>query len=701
MKPPKLTIIETPSEIVRLTEKLKSYKLLTYDTETTGVLKDSEIIGYSICASEEEAYYIILAKWDKENKTLIYYPENRAPTISLLKSIAAKDLVMHNGIFDIDKTMQNFQVSLLPGFHTDTMILAHLLDENRSVGLKELGAELLGESAKEEQELMKASIIANGGSATKTKYELYKADANLIAKYGAKDAWLTYILYQKLVLELYDQGLQDFFYKEESMPLLKGPTYELNTVGIKTDLNEVVSVEKLLQSECILLKSFVNSEIEHYIKDKYPGTNKKNTFNIGSPSQLSWLCFEVLQLPFSELTKEGKVVAKYLLNKLPYSISDKRAFIRACKSACGQVYVSKVDTTKGKVKEKKIKDPWTYMKCGKEELEAFRLEYRWIAKFLEYKQKDKILNTYVSGIKDKVQYGILYPSFLQHGTTSGRYSSKNINFQNLPRKDKRIKSCMIARPGRVFVGLDYSQLEPRVFAYMSNDPNLLEAFKNGSDFYSVIGTRVYKKFDTVPLKEGPEDAFGVKYPDLRDRSKVIALATVYGSLASKLMKTTKKSKEETQADMDEYLSEFPGVKDFMAESHMLAKKYGWVSNAFGRKRRMPEAMNIPKIYGKKEHKELPYEARKLLNLATNHRVQSTAASIVNRAMIAYYDNIRLAGIFNAPIVTQVHDSIIVECDEKDAETVSILLQDAAENTIDLGTVSLEALPKIGKNFAEV
>ena len=121
---------------------------------------------------------------------------------------------------------------------------------------------------------------------------------------------------------------------------------------------------------------------------------------------------------------------------------------------------------------------------------------------------------------------------------------------------------------------------------------------------------------------------------------------------------------------------------------------------FGRPRRVPQAKTIPKIYGDIDHAELPYEARKMLNLAVNHRIQSTGASIVNRASIAFLTRCR-AERLNARLVLQVHDSLVAECLEGRAERVKALLQDAMENTTVLEGVKLEAIPKIGKTLADV
>ena len=244
-----------------------------------------------------------------------------------------------------------------------------------------------------------------------------------------------------------------------------------------------------------------------------------------------------------------------------------------------------------------------------------------------------------------------------------------------------------------------SDLEPRVFAYTSGDKNLMAAFKSADDFYSVIGMRVYNKTDCIPRKDGA-DGFGVKYKKLRDLSKVIALASTYGATARQLAGTTGKSADDTQADIDAYFSAFPGVKQMMLDSHEMAKTTGQVTNLFGRPRRMLEAKEIKKLFGNTPHDELDYAWRNMLNLAVNHRIQSTGASIVNRAAIKFHQLCKEAGI-SANLVLQVHDSLVVECYEADADNVLTLLQYSMEQTVILPGVALEAVPKVGRNLSEV
>lgn len=693
---PELIVIDTVKGLSELSVYLNNFDLIAYDCETTGLSKHDEVIGFSICAEETKAYYVILAKWT----TRLEYMPYKAEAILLIKSLLTKQIICHNAIFDCMMAESYFGVRLIDALHTDTMVLAHILNENRRIGLKELGTSMFGEDATAEQKAMKESVAANGGSLTKDNFEMYKADSQLMALYGAKDALLTYKIFLALIPELYKQELDKFFYEEECMPLLKGATYDLNTTGLQVDINALQSLKKTLEAECLAALSFVTQEITPHIKHKYPGTNKKNTFNIGSAQQLSWLLFGQLNLEFSTLTDGGKSVCRFINLKLPYTPYAKRDFINTCLRDVGTQYQPAAIVNGKVVKPKLLREPWAYIACDKATLQKLSPKYKWIEKLLEYSKKKKILNTYVEGIEERVKYGVINPGFLQTGTTSGRYSSRGPNFQNLPRDDKRVKAFIISRPGKIFVGADYSQLEPRIFAYYSKDARLLKAFDGTTDFYSVIGMEVFNIFDATPQKDGAPEAFGVKYKGLRDLAKVIALASTYGATAHQLAPTTGKSINDTQEDIDNYFEKFPGVARMMLEAHILAKRDGQVKNLFGRMRRMPDAKKIPKIYGDSPHKELPYEARSLLNLAVNHRIQSTGASIVNRAMIRFKKNCDELGLV-APIVCQVHDSIIAECNEQDAETISLLLQDAMENTTILEGINFEAHPKIGHNLSEV
>ncbi len=540
---------------------------------------------------------------------------------------------------------------------------------------------------------------------TKDCYELYKADADLLALYGAKDALLTLQLFYHMVPILYEEGLDAFFYDDETMPLLRGPTYDLNTVGLKVDPDKLQALRLSLEAECLEDKAYIYKEVFAHVKDKYPGTNKGNTFNIGATQQLAWLLFEHLENLFGTITKSGKEMCLATGLTVPYKNSDKFAFIKACKARKGQVWAEPAYNYKTKKmgQAKKIKDPWVYMQCGKETFKLLGKKYKWVERLLKYNANLKILNTYVEGIQEKARYNVIRPSFLQHGTTSGRYSSKKPNFQNLPKNDKRVKSCIISRPGKSFIGADYEQLEPRVFASFSGDERLLKSFKDGDDFYSVVGAEVFNK-KGVGLKKDEPGSFSVLHPKLRDISKVVTLSSTYGTTAPKMALTLGCDMDEAQHQIDAFFLTFPNVHKLMLSSHEEVKANGRVVNLFGRPRRLPEALEISKIYGKNvKHGKLPYNIRKLLNLAINHKIQSTGASIMNRAAIAVKQAIKnLAAIDplwnEVKIVLQVHDELILEGPDSIAEDAAIVLKDCMENTVILPGVDLIAKPKIAKSL---
>ncbi len=703
----KLIIVKTLSQLKELQTYIddRPDDFIAFDTETTGTDKDAIIVGFSVCADVDLAYYVILHRWDVEQKKLIPLETCEEAKKTLQKLAGIRRLIMQNAPFDCARVWDNYKIDLMPYVHTDTLMLGHLLNENRPNGLKERGVELYGEDAKAEQNAMKESVYKNGGVLTKKLYELYKADADLIAYYGAKDAILTLKVFYNDVPILYEEGLDQFFYEDETMPLLRGPTYDLNTAGLRVDPTKLADLKAILQGECAEAKAFILGEVQPHVKKKYPGTGKTNHFNIGASQQLSWLLFVQLRNEFRTLTKGGREMCKALGIRIPYSPGDKRSFIQTCIERKGEQWAEPYfnKKTNKKVGAKKVGDPWKYIACGKETLQKLAPKYKWVEKLLEYSKNLKILNTYVKGIQSRMQYNIIRPSFLQHGTTSGRYSSKAPNFQNLPKDDKRVKACIIARPGKIFVGADYAQLEPRVFASTSQDPTLMGCFESGQDFYSVVGAPVFGK-DGLSLFKDDENSFAKKFPKLRDHSKIFGLATPYGRTARQQAAAMGMEVEEAQELIDRYFNTYPHVEIMMLESHEMAKKDGVVYNLFGRPRRIPAAQSITKIYGNTSHGDLPYEARTLLNLAMNHRVQSTGASIMNRAAIKIWKVCRDKAqndpkYFEVKIVLQVHDQLVLECPESLGKEVSDILQDGMEQTTRLPGVQLLAEPFMSTDLA--
>lgn len=687
-------IVQTQQELAQLTEYLKDKEFVSFDTETTGTKKGSLIVGLSVCAEDDKAYYVILFEYSPSEDEL--YPTNICPSqihdfLTLLKT---KELIMHNGVFDCMMVENNYRVQLMPSLYFDTMIAAHLCDENNSCKLKELGVRLEGIEgieAKDEQDAVLESAKARGGKFTGGAYELYKADPLILAEYGAKDAHLTFMLHQVFAGKFAkDEKLLNFF-SEESMPLFRGPTYQLNSTGLKVDTDRLGELKASLEAEIAELQNDITNDIKPFVENKYPGTSKTNTFNIGSGQQLSWLLHDRLGNLFHRLTDRGKELSKFLIGRVPYTKRHKYEFIAAVKAK--------------QERGEKVSDYWTYISTDEECLLEFKGKYRWVAKLLQMKKSTKLLNTYVTSILEKTEYGVIRPSFVQIGTTSGRYSSREPNFQNLPSEDKRIKQCLVARPGRVFVGADYEQLEPRVFASVSQDPTLMACFASGDDFYSVIGARMAGT-PPCPMKKDDPQGFATLYPAWRKKAKVVALATPYGQTAAFQAQEMGIDEVDAQETIDAYFDAYPMVRKMMLDSHEMAKRDGVVYSLFGRPRRIPEAKKIEEVYKRTPHAGLPYQARTLLNLGMNHRVQSTAASLVNRACIAFYRVCKERGAMDprwdkVSIVMQIHDEVVAEGPEEIAGEICAVLKDCMENTSQLPGVGLVAKPKVAYRIGEL
>lgn len=708
-----LKVLRTVDEISGLIDYLQDKDIAAYDDETDGLALSAQVIGFSVAAEETIGFYVVLAEYrldppvDGQPQTgKLVFLDNREKAIELLNLLREKSLIMHNATVDVQWTRRNFGVDLMPALTFETMVAAHLLNENRRVGLKELGYAEYGEDARREAIEMKESVIARGGTWEEKRggnKEMFKADPEILGKYGAKDAVLTYKLFLKFAAQLVDQGLDEFYYRE-TLPLFKGPIYDLNTTGLRVDMDGLRKLQKELEDECAMLKSQIETDIAPYTAEDYPKGfgNKAKQFNIGAGQQLAWLIFIRLKQDWKKLTNSGRDLSKELMGKAPYNPGARRNFVLAL-----------ADSTDEKGRPLKLQK---YLSTNKTVLTPLAQKYLWIERLLKYKKSIKLLNTYVIGMQEKAQYGIIRPSFLQHGTTGNRLSSRGPNFQNLPAKDKRVKKCIIARAGKVIVGGDFEQIEPRVFASLSGDRRLMECFAQGYDFYSVIGIEVFKKFDCTPYKAGP-GSFGEMYPLLRQVAKVIALAATYGITAFKLtdmLNTDAPRKgdegpwdsDEVQEIIDNYFEAYPEVKKLQLKYHREAIDNGVVFNIYGRPRHIPAARHIQSFGRKTKAEDLPYEFRTLLNNAVNFPIQGSAGSIMNRALIAAYARCRELEAedpawADVKIIGQVHDEGWLEGPEHLKDGMIQVLKESMEGAAVLPGVALIANPRAAYNLADL
>ena len=312
-------------------------------------------------------------------------------------------------------------------------------------------------------------------------------------------------------------------------------------------------------------------------------------------------------------------------------------------------------------------------------LEKLRGKHPIVDDVLEYRMLTKLKSTYADGLLKVISAdGRIHTSFQMTVTDTGRLSSREPNLQNIPIRKKlgaQIRGMFVAGAGKVLVDADYSQIELRLLAHISDDKTMQEAFLSGEDFHAVTASQV---FDT-PLPEVT--------PTLRSRAKAVNFGIVYGISAFSLAQDIGVFPNEAKAYMEAYLSKYHGVRDYMEHIKRQAKTDGYVTTLYGRRREMPELkssnFNI-RSFGER--------------VALNMPIQGTAADIIKIAMVRVYDRLK-AEKLRAQLLLQVHDELIVECPEKEAEQVSRLLKEEMENAAQL-SVPLTAEVHTGHSWAE-
>lgn len=314
-----------------------------------------------------------------------------------------------------------------------------------------------------------------------------------------------------------------------------------------------------------------------------------------------------------------------------------------------------------------------------EVLEDLKDKHPAVALLLEYRQAAKLKSTYTDGLQSCVaQDGRIHTTFNQTEARTGRISSLEPNLQNIPVRTelgKKLREFFIADKGRVLVDADYSQIELRVLASMSGDQNMISAFKSGEDIHTATAAQVFG----LPT-EMVTDV-------LRSRAKAVNFGIVYGIGAFSLSKDIGVTRKEADSYIKSYLATYQGVASYMENTIADAKRDGYVTTLFGRRRYLPELSSsngMLRAFGER--------------VARNAPIQGTAADIIKLAMIKVFETLKVK-VPSASLILQVHDELIVECDQKDADLVCEILKTEMENAVKLG-VDLIADANFGKTWLE-
>ena len=384
---------------------------------------------------------------------------------------------------------------------------------------------------------------------------------------------------------------------------------KMEHVGFCVDKNGIEEFGKSLSSRINELTDLIYKEVGH-------------EFNINSPKQLGVALFEELKLPCKKKTKSG------------YS-------------------------------------------TNAEVLESLRYDHAVIEYILEYRSLTKLKSTYCDGLlKVIAPDGRIHTSFNQVETRTGRISSLEPNLQNIPIRTplgRELRKFFVAGDGETLIDADYSQIELRVLADLSNDENMINAFNSGVDIHTTTASQVFGLPVDMITKE------------LRSRAKAVNFGIVYGIGAFSLAKDIGVSNKEAKHYIESYLAHYSGVDSYMKNVVEKANADGYVETMFGRRRNLPEltsSKHMIRAFGERVARNMP--------------IQGTAADIIKIAMIKVDERMKAENL-RARLVLQVHDELIVEAPQDESMRVALIVQEEMENAVKM-SVPLTADAAIGRTW---
>ncbi|RKW46651.1 MAG: DNA polymerase I [Lachnospiraceae bacterium] len=333
----------------------------------------------------------------------------------------------------------------------------------------------------------------------------------------------------------------------------------------------------------------------------------------------------------------------------------------------------------GKLKLSGGKKTKTGYSTAADVLEKLAPEHEIIRDILEYRQLTKLNSTYATGLAGYIREdGRIHGTFNQTITATGRISSTEPNLQNIPVRTEmgsKIRDIFVPKPGYVFVDADYSQIELRVLASLSGDEKLIESYHSAADIHAATASQVFH----VPLEEVT--------PELRRNAKAVNFGVVYGISAFGLSEDLSISRKEALDYINNYFKIYGGVKKFLDKQVADAKEKGFVKTMFGRIRPIPEIKSsnfMTRSFGDR--------------VAMNSPIQGSAADIMKISMLKVDEALKESG-YDANIVLQIHDELLIEVKEEEAEKVSKLVEKTMKEAVSL-KVPLEVDAHIGKTWLE-
>ena len=307
-----------------------------------------------------------------------------------------------------------------------------------------------------------------------------------------------------------------------------------------------------------------------------------------------------------------------------------------------------------------------------------------VAAIIEHRELGKLKGTYVDALPQLInpQTGRIHTSFSQIGAVTGRLASSNPNLQNIPIRSEvgqQLRRGFISEPGWVFLSADYSQVELRILAHISQDETLLDAFRNDRDIHTTTAAAVYG----IPMESVTRNQ--------RNFAKRVNFGLIYGMSSFRLARESGLTSGEAETFVKKYFAQFPGVERYLEETRLKARVDGFVETLFGRRRYFP----IFKTAMSAANRQAVMRAERE---AVNHPIQGTAADIIKIAMIRLHEQLRAR--FQARMVLQVHDELLLELPREEVEAVRPLVVETMCDAFELDA-PLRVEAEIGANWLEL
>lgn len=653
--------IRTPERLKEYMDHCKQSGEYVLDVETTGLdIYNDILVGICLYTPGETSAYVPFNHTDLQNVRVADQMSEEQVRDIMLPCLQDQELrcINHNIKFDNKKLAWDWK-QIIVNIYWDTLIAGYVLNENEPHGLKPLYNK----------------YILHGKGSSEDYGDLFEGipfnyvPIDVATVYGANDGFKTYALYKFQAQYLReDHPREDFrkmyyVFREVEMPLIPLCTdMEMRGVEIREDFAKELSED--FNKEMVEVEAKCDAYVEQfkqYILDHNnlmrltKGTCK---INYSSPQQVAALFYDIFKLR-SVSRKEPRGTGDKIIQK----------FLSTAK---------KKDTKKSR------------------EFAEFLENYK------RFKEIKKLLGTYVDKIPQvkEPKINAVYTTYNQYGAKTGRFSSSDtvskINLQNIPSKEKRIRKIFKARDGYKLVGGDFSQIEPRVLAFLSGDESMINAYKEGKDLYAIMGSQVYQ----LPYEDCrefyPDGTVNAEGKHRRTTMKSVLLGIMYERGATAIGEQFNKSAEWAQQLIDNFYKSFPKINQYRLKIENMAETYGYVTTITGRKRRLPD-MQL-------EDKD-DYRYQEAHRQSLNSVIQGSSADIMKLSMIAIYNDPRYKALDCHMIIT-VHDELIMEVPEdhikEGAELLVGTMKRVGHSLIDL-PMSVDAEVNdywYGENLAE-